>query len=267
MDNITLGKYINNNSILTRIDSRFKIGIMAVLLVFCFLDLNIFGFLSLFLLLSLLMVIGKLSFKSLINVVKHMWLLFVVLFVVNLFVVKGEVLFKLWDGAYIYKDSIIQTAYIILRIIMILMVSTLLSSSTTPSEITYGLEFYLKPLKIFHINVYEVAIMISIALRFIPTLIDELNRIKKAQTSRGLDFEYGKYIDKIRGLTSLFIPLLISCFDKSDELTDAMISRGYDSEMPRSRYNRLSVGRVDIVASICIGVSLILILVINGVLL
>lgn len=267
MDNMTLGKYINNQSILTKIDSRFKIAMMIVLLVFCFLDFNIIGFMGLFLVLSLLMIIGKLNFKSLFNVIKHMWMLFFVLFVINLFTVKGEVLFELWDGAYIYKDAIVQTIYIILRIIMILMVSTLLSSSTTPSEITYGLEFYLKPLKVFHINVYEVAIMMSIALRFIPTLIDELNRIKKAQTSRGLDFEYGRYVDKIRGVTSLVIPLLISCFDKADELTDAMVAKGYDSEMPRSRYKHLSISRIDVVASVCFVLSLILVLIINGVVL
>ena len=267
MDNITLGKYINNNSILTKIDSRFKIGMMVILLVFCFLDLNFVSFFSLFIGLGVLMFIGKLNFKSLFNVVKHMWVLFVVLFVINLFTVKGEVLFKLWDGAYVYKDSIIQTIYIILRVIMILMVSTLLSSTTTPSQITYGLEFYLKPLKIFRINVYEVAIMVSISLRFIPTLIDELNRIKKAQTSRGLDFEYGRYVDKIRGLTSLVIPLLISCFDKADELTDAMVARGYDSEMPRSKYKHLSISKIDVAAAICICLFLVLILIINGVVL
>ena len=87
-----------------------------------------------------------------------MWVLFVVLFIINLFTVKGEVLLELWDGAYIYKDSIIQTIYIILRLIMILMISTVLSSSTTPSELTYGLEFYLKPLRVFHINIGAPAV-------------------------------------------------------------------------------------------------------------
>ena len=109
--------------------------------------------------------------------------------------------------------------------------------------------------------------MISIALRFIPTLIEEMERIKKAQTSRGIDFKYGKYKDKLRGLTSLIIPLFISCFDKADELTNAMVARGYDSEMPRSRYKHLYVSKLDIISSMFMIMCLVFIMVINGVVL
>ena len=87
------------------------------------------------------------------------------------------------------------------------------------------------------------------------------------KTSRGLDFEYGRYVDKIRGLTSLVIPLFVSCFDKADELTNAMVARGYDSDMPRSRYKHLSISKLDVVSSICVGLILILVLIINGVVL
>lgn len=266
MNNITFGKYVNNHSFLTKIDARVKIFIMIVLLVFCFLDFNIVGFSLMFLFLCLLMFIGKLKFKPLLKIIKHMWFLFLMLLVINLFTIKGEVLFEI-KGVYIYKESVFQTIYIFLRIIMLLMISTLLSSSTTPSELTYALEFYLKPLKIFKVNIYEIAIMISIALRFIPTLIEEMERIKKAQTSRGIDFENGRYVDKLRGLTSLIIPLFISCFDKADELTNAMVARGYDSEMPRSRYRRLSTSLYDIYAGLFIGGFLFIIVVLNGVLL
>ena len=265
MNNIIFGRYISNNSILTKIDARVKILMMVVLLVFCFLDFNIVSFGCLFLLLCLFMIIGKLSFKPLLKIIKHMWVLFAILLLINLLTIKGEVLFELWKGAYIYKEALIQTFYIILRLIMILMVSTLLSSSTNPSELTYALEFYLKPLKIFHINVYEIAIMISISLRFIPTLLEKMERIKKAQTSRGIDFKYGKYSDKLRGLTSLIIPLFISCFDKADELTNAMIARGYDSESERSKYKHLRTGKLDIISSVIFIILLASILVINGV--
>lgn len=195
-----------------------------------------------------------------------MWLLFLMLFIINLLTIKGEVLFEI-KGMYIYKEAILQTLYIFFRIVMILMISTLLSSSTTPSELTYSLEFYLKPLKIFKINVYEIAIMISIALRFIPTLMDELERIKKAQTSRGIDFQNGKYSDKLRGLTSLIIPLFISCFDKADELTNAMIARGYDSSTPRSKYKHLSTSKVDVLGITIVVLGLFLVILLNGVLL
>lgn len=265
MDNITFGRYINNHSLLTKIDARIKIVMMIALLVFCFLNFNIVGFGCLFLVLCLLFIIGKLKFKPLLKIIKHMWFLFLFLLVVNLLTIKGEVLFELWRGAYIYKDAILQTFYIFLRIIMILMVSTLLTSSTTPSELTYALEFYLTPLKIFSINVYEIAIMVSIALRFIPTLLDEMNRIRKAQTSRGIDFEYGSYKDKLRGLTSLIIPLFISCFDKADELTNAMIARGYDSGSVRSKYKHLGTGRIDVICVLGVVILLSLVVVVNGV--
>lgn len=266
MNSITFGKYVNNHSLLTKIDARIKITMMVVLLVFCFANFNIVGFGLLFGFLCGLMALGKLSFRSLWNIVKHMWLLFLMLLIINLFTIKGEVWFEIF-GSYVYKDAILQTVYIFFRIVMLLMISTLLSSSTTPSELTYALEFYLKPLKVFKINIYEIAIMVSIALRFIPTLIDEMERIKKAQTSRGIDFENGKYLDKLRGLTSLIIPLFISCFDKADELTNAMVARGYDSDMPRSRYNHLSVKKFDFVAMGIFVSCLVIIIIINGVLL
>lgn len=266
MNNITFGKYVNNHSFLTKMDARVKIAIMVGLLVCCFMNFNIIGFSLLFGFLCLLMFIGKLSFKSLFKIVKHMWFLFLMLLVINLFTIKGEVLFEI-GNFYVYKDAVLQTIYVFLRIVMLLMISTLLSSSTTPSELTYALEFYLVPLKVFKINIHEIAIMVSIALRFIPTLIDEMDRIKKAQTSRGIDFENGSYKDKLRGLTSLIIPLFISCFDKADELTNAMVARGYDSDMPRSKYKHLSTSKCDLLAVGFVVVCLAIIVVLNGVIL
>ena len=148
---------------------------------------------------------------------------------------------------------------------MLLMISSLLSCSTTPSELTYAFEFYLKPLKLFKVNIHEIAIMISIALRFIPTLFEEMERIKKAQTSRGIDFKNGKYSDKIRGITSLIIPLFISCFDKADELTNAMIMRGYDSTSTRSKYKRLSTSKFDLVGILFFALFLGIIILLNEV--
>ena len=266
MDNITFGRYINNHSFLTKIDARIKIAVMILLLISCFLNFNIIGFGLLFLLLCLLMTIGKLSFKPLVKIVRHMWLLFLMLLIINLLTIKGEVLFQIMN-VYIYKEALFETIYIFFRIVMLLMISNLLSSSTTSSDLTYALEFYLNPLKIFKINIYEIAIMISIALRFIPTLMEEMERIKKAQMSRGLDLDNGKYIDKIRGITTIIVPLFISCFDKADELTNAMIVKGYDSGKKRSKYKRFSTSKFDIITCVFIILSLTIIIVVNGVIL
>lgn len=254
MNNHTFGKYINNNSILTKIDARVKLIMMIVLLVFCFLDLNIISFSILFVLLCLFMFIGKLNFKSLFKIIKNMWLIFLIVLGLKLIFVSGI-------------QALIETIFIVFRVVMILMISNLLSSTTKPSDLTYALEFYLKPLKIFKLNVYDISIMISIALRFIPTLIDEFERIKKAQTSRGIDFDNGKYSDKIKGITSLIIPLFISCFDKADGLTNAMIARGYDSGVIRTRYKRFKIKRVDILSIIVLLCCLSIVLIMNGVVL
>lgn len=266
MNNITFGRYVNNYSFLTKMDARVKIALMVGLLICCFWNFNIIGFSLLFVFLCSLMMIGRISFKPLLKIVRHMWFLFFMLLVINVLTITGEVLLEI-NGFYIYKEAIFQTIYIFIRLVMLLIISTLLSSTTTPSELTYALEFYLKPLRIFKINIYEIAIMVSIALRFIPTLIEEMERIKKAQTSRGIDFENGKYIDKLKGLTSLIIPLFISCFDKADELTNAMVARGYDGDLPRSRYKRLSLSRYDAIGLMFVIVCFVFIFVINGVLL
>ena len=127
------------------------------------------------------------------------------------------------------------------------MISNLLTATTTPQELTYAMEFYLYPLKIFKINVHEIALMMSIALRFIPTLLEEVDRIMKAQTSRGVDFKHGKYLEKLKALVSIIIPLFISCFQRADELTDAMIVKGYGMGK-RSRYKRLYFTYKDVIA-------------------
>ena len=263
MNNMIFGKYLNNNSFLTKLDSRFKLFAMLVLVVFSFLNFNIVTYLGLFGFVVLLTIIGKLKFKPLLKVIKHMWFLMLILLVINLFTVTGEVLFTV-GKLIIYKEAIIETVYIFLRLVIILMISNLLTCSTTPNDLTYAIEFYLTPLKLFKININEIALMMSIALRFIPTLFEEIDRIMKAQASRGVDFKYGRYGEKLKSLSSIIVPLFISCFERADDLTDAMIVKGYGMG-ERSKYKRLKIGYRDFISLailICVAVSLV---VLNGV--
>ena len=257
MNNIIFGKYVNNHSFLTKLDARFKLLGMLGVVIFCFLDFNFYAYLTLFGVLIFFTIIGKLKFKPLLRIIKHMWFLMLMLLVINVFTVTGEVLFKIGDFI-IYKEAIYETVYIFLRLVMILMISNLLTASTTPNELTYALEFYLTPLKLFKVNVHEIALMMSIALRFIPTLLEEVNRIMKAQTSRGVDFKYGKYREKLSALTSIIIPLFISCFERADDLSEAMIVKGYGMGK-RSSYKRLSFTYKDIIGfvSLVIGLSIV----------
>ena len=263
MNNMILGKYVNNNSFLTKLDARFKLFAMTTLLVFSFLNFNIQTYLILFGFVVVLMLIGKLSFKPLLKVIGSMWFLMLLVLTINIFTIKGEALLEI--GKFIvYKDSIIETIYIFLRLILIIMISNLFTGSTAPSDITYALEFYLTPLKIFKIDINEIALMMSIALRFIPTLFEEIERITKAQTSRGVDFKYGKYSEKLKALSSVFIPLFVSCFKRADDLTDAMIVKGYGNGK-RSKYKRLRIGLRDIFSIIMLLVVLASLVYLNGV--
>ena len=263
MNKFVFGKYVNNHSLLTKLDARFKLLAMIALVVFCFLNLHIYAYLTLFGLLIVLTIVGKLKFRPLLRLIKHMWFFMLILLIINLFNVTGEVWFKL-GGFIVYKEAIYETIYIFLRLVMILMVSNLLTASTTPNELTYAIEFYLSPLKVFKVRVHEIALMMSIALRFIPTLLEEIDRIIKAQTSRGVDFKYGKYFEKLKALTSIIIPLFISCFERADELSEAMVVKGYGMGK-RSKYRHLHLGYIDLVALIIISVCLTGVIFLNGV--
>lgn len=265
MNKIIFGKFVNNNSLLTKLDARFKLFMMLLLVIFCFLNLNLVAYLGLFSILVILTFIGKLKFKPLFKLIKHMWLFILILLIINLLTITGEVWFSI-GKIVVYKEAVIETFYIFLRLVMILMISNLLTASTTPNELTYAIEFYLTPLKVFKVNVSEIALMMSIALRFIPTLLEEIDRIMKAQTSRGVDFKYGKYSEKLRALTSIIIPLFISCFERADDLSDAMIVKGYGMGK-RSRYKRLKCGFKDIIALGILIFSLGGVVLLNGVIL
>ena len=263
MNNMIFGKYVNNNSFLTKLDARFKLFAMLVLIIFSFLNFNITAYLCLFGFVVVLTIIGKLKFKPLLKVIKHMWFLMLVLLIINVLTITGEVLFTIGEFV-VYKEAIIETIYVFLRLIIILMISNLLTCSTTPNDLTYAIEFYLYPLKIFKVNVNEIALMMSIALRFIPTLFEEIDRIMKAQSSRGVDFKYGKYGEKLKALTSIIVPLFISCFERADDLTDAMLVKGYGMGK-RSRYKRLKIGIRDAISFVILIGAVSSLVVLNGV--
>jgi energy-coupling factor transport system permease protein len=152
----------------------------------------------------------------------------------------------------IYWDAIYQSGYIILRLMMMLLITMILTSTTKPLDLTYALEWYMTPLKLIKFPAHAVAMTISIALRFIPTLLDETDRIMKAQASRGVDFDKGGLFKKFKAIISLIVPLLISSFQRSDELANAMEAKGYDPRAKRSKYRKLKFTYRDLIAFIVI---------------
>jgi energy-coupling factor transport system permease protein len=154
-------------------------------------------------------------------------------------------------GGYpIYWDSILNAAKILLRLILMIELTMVLTASTKPLDLTYAFEWYLHPFKYIGFPANEVAMTLSIALRFIPTILEDVGRIMKAQSSRGVDFSHGKIAAKFRAIVSLIVPLFVSSFVRSEELANAMECRGYDPKAKRSRYRRLAFSWSDLLETL-----------------
>ena len=245
MNNIALGRYLPLNSIIHNMDPRYKLMSMLILMVTIFLPSGYIGYVIIgsFVLLALLL--AKLNFTMIFKAMKPMLFMLVFLTFVNALVLRtGYVLIDVF-GFKIYSDAIFRTLYITVRLLLMIMVTTILTASTKPLDLTLAIEDLLSPFKRFGFPAHEIAMMISIALRFIPTLIDETNRIMKAQASRGVDLKEGSFKEKIVAILSLIVPLFVSSFQRAEELADAMEARGYVPSATRTRYKQLVHGLKD----------------------
>lgn len=239
MDNITFGKYIPINSIIHRLDPRLKLISLFCFMISIFFDIGFTGYLILAMVILCILLLSKISIKTVLSALKPMLFMIIFLMIFNIFLLKeGDVVFTLFNID-IYSGALLQTLYIFVRIALIITLTTVLTSTTKPLDLTLAIESLFDPLKRFGFPSHELAMMISIALRFIPDLIDETNRITKAQTSRGVDFQDGSFSEKIQAIVSLIIPLFISAFIRAEELANAMESRNYNPEAKRTRYKSL----------------------------
>lgn len=246
MKNFALGRYVPYNSFLHRLDPRNKLFCLVALMIAVF-----YGYSSwevtfivagcLFAFIFVLMMIAHVSFRQLFGSLKAMWFLIVFLLIVNCVVPSSQyvsVAFYIGDFP-IYWDSILQSLKIIIRLVLMLSLTMILTATTKPLDLTNALEWYMAPLKIIRFPVHEIAMTISLALRLISTLLEETEQIMKAQSSRGVDFKHGGLKTKIRAVVSLIVPLFVSSFKRSDELADAMTARGYNPRAKRTRYHKL----------------------------
>lgn len=256
MNNITLGKYVPYNSFIHKLDPRFKILAMILLMVSVFLSFSsiwmnfiVYGVLLLFV--FILMKISHIKISALFKQLKMMWFMILFLLVINMLVPGDPSLgfIEITSSWKIYFSAIYNTIYIALRLVIMIAVSMILTSTTTPLQLTGALEWYMYPLKVIRFPVHEIAMTISLALRFIPTILEETDKIMKAQASRGVDFQRGKLKEKIRAVISLIIPLFVSAFQRSEDLANAMEARGYNPQAKRTRY-RINKWRVRDTASL-----------------
>lgn len=247
MNNFALGKYMPLDSIIHRMDPRAKIGAMLLLMVAIFIPAGYIGYAIIAVFILTAVFLSKLRLNFIWRSVKPMMFMLVFLWVINVLVLRtGYVMFTIF-GFKVYSDAIFQTLFIIIRLLLMIIVTTILTATTKPLELTLGIEDLLTPFKVIHVPAHEIAMMISIALRFIPTLIEETNRIIKAQTSRGVDLDEGSLKEKLMAILALIVPLFVSAFQRAEELANAMEARGYIPNRPRTRYQQLKMTSKDYV--------------------
>ncbi len=247
---ITLGRYAPYNTFIHKLDARVKIFALIALMVPIFLNYGTIGeegyytmtFIinGLLLILSvILLLISKGSILSLLKSLRHLW--FMAIFVLIIYCVIPRttytdwIAFKIKDFP-IYWASLLDAARILIRLMSMITIMMVLTATTKPLEMTDAFEWYLTPFKLIGLPTHELAMILSIALRFIPTILEDTQRIMNAQASRGVDFAHGGLGTKIRAVVALIVPLFVSAFIRSEELADAMECRGYDPRAKRSRY-------------------------------
>ena len=245
---ITIGQFFPGNSPLHKLDARTKIILTLVFLVFIFVCKNFWslGLLVVFAIVSYL--VSHLSPKLILKSFKPLLPIVLLTTLLQLYYIqKGNVLFE-WKFVTITDTGIYTAIFIAVRIFTLLLISSLLTYTTSPTDLTDAIEKLLSPLKVFKVDVHTFAMMMTIALRFIPTLIDEIDRIMSAQKARGADFENGNIIKRIKALIPIFVPLFISAFKRAIELADAMSCRCYTGGETRTRLRQMKITYRDYVA-------------------
>nr|WP_144924429.1 energy-coupling factor transporter transmembrane component T [Paenibacillus bovis] len=239
MEKMIFGRYIPGDSVIHKLDPRSKLLFVFGFICIIFIANNIATYGFLFVFVAFLIMLTKIKVTFLFNGLKPVLFLVLFTFVLQiLFNKEGEVIYSL-GFVNIYEEGLKQGIYISIRFFLLVFVSSLLTLTTTPIELTDGLENVLHPLKKIRFPVHELALMMSISLRFIPTLIDETDRIMKAQMARGVDFSSGTIKERIQAVLPLLIPLFISSFKRAEDLAVAMEARGYRGGEGRTKYRLL----------------------------
>lgn len=241
---ITLGQYYPVNSILHRLDPRTKLFGTLVFIVSLFITNNIFGYLAATVFLGAAIRLSKVPFRFMVKGLKAIVVLLLISVTFNLFLTDGEVLFRL-GFLKVSKEGIRMAVFMGIRLIYLVVGSSVMTLTTTPNQLTDGLEKSLGPLKKIRVPVHEVSMMMSIALRFIPILIEETDKIMKAQAARGADFESGNLVQKAKALVPLLVPLFISAFRRATDLAMAMEARCYRGGEGRTKMKPLHYHRAD----------------------
>ena len=257
LKDITLGQYFPGNSAVHRLDPRTKLIMLVAYIVALFCAVSWISYAVMFVFLAATIAISRIPVKSIVKGMKPLILILVFTGVLNLFftVGEGEPLIDFWVIT-IYTEGVVRALFMVIRILMLISGTFLLTYTTSPISLTDGLESLLSPLKVLRLPVHELSMMMCIALRFIPTLIEETDKIMSAQKARGADFETGSLLQRVKALVPILVPLFISAFRRADELATAMECRCYQGGEGRTKMKLLRFSYFDFIA-LAIGVGLI----------
>ncbi|MDD2980083.1 MAG: energy-coupling factor transporter transmembrane component T [Hespellia sp.] len=245
---ITIGQYYPAKSILHRLDPRVKIVCTLLFLISLFLNKNVISYALATVFLFCVIKLSKVPFKFIMKGLKPIIMILMITVVLNLFLTSGgDVLFQVWKLK-VTEEGLRTAVYMAIRLIYLIMGSSLMTFTTTPNALTDGIEKLLHPLNKIKVPVHEIAMMMSIALRFIPILLEETDKIMKAQIARGADLESGNILQKAKSMIPILVPLFVSAFRRANDLAMAMESRCYRGGDGRTKMKPLVYGSSDRIA-------------------
>lgn len=247
LKDITLGQFFPGNTVVHKLDPRTKLILLIVYIAALFTAEYFLSYGLVFLFLAVSVALSKIKVSSLFRGLKPLLIIIVLTAVINLIYTKGEPLVSFWIIT-ISKEGVINAFFMVTRIMMLIAGTFLLTYTTSPIALTDGLELLLSPLKKIKLPVHELSMMMCIALRFIPTLIEETDKIMSAQKARGADFETGSLMQRAKALIPILVPLFISAFGRADDLATAMECRCYQGGVGRTRMKQLSYAGRDYIA-------------------
>ena len=248
LKDITLGQFFPGNSVIHRLDPRTKLVMLVVYIVALFVAVSWISYGVLFGFLAFVIAVSQIPLKSIVKGMKPLVFILTFTAVLNLFLTEGENVLVDLAFVTITLEGLLRAFFMLIRILMLVTCTFLLTYTTSPIALTDGLESLLSPLKKIKVPVHELSMMMCIALRFIPTLIEETDKIMSAQKARGADFENGKLMDRVKALIPILVPLFISAFRRADELATAMECRCYQGGDGRTKMKLLRYNRNDFVA-------------------
>lgn len=257
LKDITLGQYYQTESVIHRLDPRVKLVGTICYIISLFLVNNVWGYLAAALFLAAMIKLSNVPFKFMVKGMKAIMFLLMLTVVFNVFLTPGEPLLSIWKLT-ITKEGLRLAVMMAVRLTFLIIGSSIMTLTTTPNNLTDGMENLMNPLRKFKVPVHEIAMMMSIALRFIPILMEETDKIMKAQIARGADFESGNIIKKAKALVPLLVPLFISAFRRANDLAMAMEARCYRGGDGRTKMKPLVYKKEDRIGYSVLAIYLIL---------